>query len=70
MFPLVPCQNPIDNNKQRINKMDRKTAEHVFNYRGTDFPVSAKDYHKIEEQNPRGGGHVGIFWVGMCRPGL
>ena len=31
--------------------MDRKTAEHVFNYRDTDFPVSAKDYHKIEEQN-------------------
>ena len=19
---------------------------------------------------PRGGGHLGIFWVGMCRPGL
>ena len=31
--------------------MDRKTAEHVFNYRDTDFPVSAKGYHKIEEQN-------------------
>ena len=20
--------------------------------------------------SPRGGGHLGIFWVGMCRPGL
>ena len=20
--------------------------------------------------DPGGGGHLGIFWVGMCRPGL
>ena len=46
--------------------MDRKTAEHVFNYRGTDFPVSAKDYHKIEEQNPRGGGGPWVFFGWVC----
>ena len=28
--------------------------------------LSYKSYH---EAQPRGG-HLGIFWVGMCRPGL
>ena len=22
------------------------------------------------KNTPRGGGHLGIFWVGMCRPGF
>ena len=26
--------------------------------------------HSFSEANPGGGGHLGIFGVGMCRPGL
>ena len=38
--------------------------------------VHVVKYRKIPKINPgacifpRGGGHLGIFWVGMCRPGL
>lgn len=39
----------IVKNPQRISKLDRETAEHIFDYQGVDFPVKA--YDKIEVQN-------------------
>ena len=27
-------------------------------------------YSLEQEEEPGGGGHLGIIWVGMCRPGL
>ena len=35
------------------------------------YIVAVKDkYTYTINPNPRPGGHLGIFWVGMCRPGL
>ena len=32
---------------------------------------TASNFPRIEGGKiPGGGGHLGIFWVGMCRPGL
>ena len=42
--------NPQDKNPQRINKSDRQYIN-TLNYDGIYFPVTAKQYNKIEKQN-------------------
>ena len=42
--------NPQDVHPERIKKIDKKMIQEL-NYQGEDFPVSLKDYNKIEEQN-------------------
>ena len=40
----------IDKNPQRITKKDKEFVNNL-NYEGIDFPISRKDYCKIETQN-------------------
>ena len=40
----------IDKNPQRITKKDKECVNNL-NYKGIDFPISKKDYCKIETQN-------------------
>ena len=40
----------MSNNPQRITKEDKKLVSSL-NYEGIEFPVSRKDYCKIEKQN-------------------
>ena len=42
--------NPQEKDPQRIKKTDRKMVQEL-NYQGVEFPVAAKHYGKIEEQN-------------------
>ena len=42
--------NPKDNNPQRIKRSDILMVDQL-NYYGVEFPVSVKDYAKIEAQN-------------------
>ena len=42
--------NLIDKNPQRITKKDKELVSKL-NYEGINFPVSNKDYCKIEVQN-------------------
>ena len=42
--------NPQEKDAQRIKKTDRKMVQEL-NYQGVEFPVAAKHYGKIEEQN-------------------
>ena len=42
--------NLIDKNPQRITKKDKEFVNNL-NYEGIDFPISRKDYCKIETQN-------------------
>ena len=42
--------NPQEKDAQRIKKTDRKMVQEL-NYQGAEFPVSIKDYNKIEVQN-------------------
>ena len=42
--------NPQEKDPQRIKKIDRKMVQEL-NYQGVEFPVAAKHYGKIEEQN-------------------
>ena len=42
--------NLIDNHSNRINKKDKKVAN-TLDYSGIDFPISKKDYRRIEEKN-------------------
>ena len=42
--------NPQEKDSQRIKKSDKRMVEDL-NYQDTEFPVSAKDYTKIEVQN-------------------
>ena len=42
--------NPQDKNPQRIKKTDKAFVKNL-NYRGIEFPVAAKQYNKIEQQN-------------------
>ena len=42
--------NPQNDHPQRIKKIDRKMVQEL-NYQGVEFPVAAKHYGKIEEQN-------------------
>ena len=37
---------------------------------GYDLRLQWKKQPKAVEKNRGGGGYLGIFWVGMCRPGL
>ena len=42
--------NPINDHSTRIKKEDKRIAD-TLNYANNHFPVSAKDYGKIENQN-------------------
>ena len=42
--------NPAETNPQRITKKDKQMVGKL-NYKGIKFPVSKKDYCKIERQN-------------------
>ena len=42
--------NPQNDHPQRIKKIDKKMVQEL-NYQGVEFPVAAKHYGKIEEQN-------------------
>ena len=42
--------NPVDNHLSRIKKVDKKIASEL-DFSGVTFPVSARDYGKIEDQN-------------------
>ena len=42
--------NLVNNHSTRIKKEHKKIAD-TLNYAGINFPVSAKDYGKIENQN-------------------
>ena len=42
--------NPQEKNPQRINKVDKDMINDL-NYEGIGFPVSKKDYNKVEKQN-------------------
>ena len=42
--------NPQEVHPDHIKKTDKKMVQEL-NYQGVDFPVSLKDYNKIEEQN-------------------
>ena len=42
--------NPQEKNPQRIKKEDKKMIEKL-NYSGIEFPISKKDYNKIEKKN-------------------
>ena len=44
--------NPKDRNPQRITKSDNKyIQDKIVNYDGIEFPVTTKQYNKIEQQN-------------------
>ena len=42
--------NPQENNPQRIKKVDKEYIKNL-NYSGIEFPVTIKQYNKIEKQN-------------------
>ena len=42
--------NLIKKHPERINKEDKKLSNNL-NYEGIEFPISKKDYCKIEKQN-------------------
>ena len=42
--------NPLNKNLQRIAKVDKATANNL-DYKDIKFPVSKKNYQKIEQQN-------------------
>ena len=42
--------NPVNDHSTRIKKEDKKIAD-TLNYANINFPVSARDYGKIEDQN-------------------
>ena len=42
--------NPVDNHSARINKEDKRIAG-VLDYSDVAFPVSEKDYSRIEDKN-------------------
>ena len=39
-------------------------------YKTTRPPLTEEWWLSQSAHFPPGGGHLGIFWVGMCRPGL
>ena len=49
--------NPLEKNPQRIKKEDKDMADRL-DYNGTEFPISKKDYNKVEKKN---GIRVNIF---------
>ena len=50
--------------KDRFN--EHRRAVDKTNIKSKPTTVSK---HFLSHSNPRGGGHLGILWVGMCRPG-
>ena len=58
---------------------DKKASEQESSHFGkqerSQSPSLAQVYHPAKQTHvaqapPGGGDHLGIFWVGMCRPGL
>ena len=43
----VRLLNPQERNRQRIKKLDREMVQKL-NYHGTEFPVAAKHYGKLD----------------------
>ena len=52
--------------KPRMSALNYEFLAQPTQMEGRNFYCDIKVCHKI----PGGGGHLGIFWVGMCRPGL
>ena len=50
---------PQEVHPERIKRIDKKMSQEL-NYKGVDFPVSLKDYNKIEEQN-----NINIMYLDM-----
>ena len=46
----IRCLNPQDKNPQRIKKSDKQYIQDL-DYTGIEFPVTTKQYNKIEKQN-------------------
>ena len=46
----IRCLNPQDKNPQRIKKFDKQYMQDL-DYTGIEFPVTTKQYNKIEKQN-------------------
>ena len=46
----IRCLNPQDKNPQRIKKSDKQHIQDL-DYSGIEFPVTTKQYNKIEKQN-------------------
>ena len=46
----IRCLNPKDNHPKRIKRSDKLVVD-PLNYERVEFPVSVKDYAKIEAQN-------------------
>ena len=47
MFSLV-SYNPLNKNPQRIKKVGKNWLMILISFKGIEFPVSKKDYRKIE----------------------
>ena len=56
--------NPQDKNPQRINMTDKQYIEKL-DYTGIEFPVSVKQYNRIEEQNSI---NVNVFGYELGQP--
>ena len=50
--------NPVNDHSTRIKREDRKIADSL-DYNNVSFPVSTKDYKKIEDQNDI---RINVFW--------
>ena len=50
--------------KPRMSALNYEFLARPTRMEGKNFYCDIKVCHKIP------GGHLGIFWVGMCRPGL
>ena len=46
----IRCLNPQDKDPQRIKKSDKECVKNL-DYSGIEFPVTTKQYNKIEKQN-------------------
>ena len=46
----IRCFNPVDKDPQRIKKSDKQYIQDL-DYTGIEFPVTTKQYNKIEKQN-------------------
>ena len=51
-------------------KVSQDTREHQVTEVGQDTKVSQDTQARQATEVGPGGGHLGIFWVGMCRPGF
>ena len=51
LWCVLRALNPKENNAERVNK-ELKTRENTLNMEGIKYPVSLKDIHEFEKQNP------------------